>query len=60
MKSPEMMQLNPWGGYAKIKDHLKVAHKISKADMAKYMSLCASISVQKAYDHLEDEIRFIS
>ena len=40
MKSPEMMQLNPWGGYAKIKDHLKVAHKISKADMAKYMSLC--------------------
>ena len=59
MKSPEMKKLNPWGGYDKIKAHLKKAHNISKADMAKYMSLCGQITVQKAYDHMEDEIRYI-
>ena len=60
MESLEMKRLNPWGGYAKIKNHLSTAHKISRADMAKYMPLCQLISTKKAYDHLEDEMRYNS
>ena len=58
MNSDKMHKLNPLGGYARIKKHLHVAHKIATKDAAKFNALINSITDQMLYDHLRDEIRF--
>ena len=57
MKCPEMKKLNPFGGYALLKNHLHVAHRIAISDFAKYKPLCNAITDRKIYDHLNAEIR---
>ena len=57
MESEEMKKLNTIGGYARIKDHLKHAHKISKSSLGKYNVLLRLLTDQKYYDHMADEIR---
>ena len=54
-----MLKLNPLGGYAKIKNHLKVAHRIVDKHLGKYNVLCKSITDRMIYDHLVADIRLV-
>ena len=57
MNSVELLELNPLGGYTKIKNHLRVAHKIPPKDQAKIIALVQAISKKRLYDQLCDEMR---
>ena len=59
MDSDEMRQLNPLGGYFKIKNHLQSVHQISEMNLGKYNVLCKKISERMLYDHLASDIRYI-
>ena len=57
MKSPAMLQLNPLGGFVKIKNHLKKAHNIREKDMGKYSTLTDIVTNQKIYHYLREDVR---
>ena len=57
MDSPEMVKLNPLGGYAQLKLHLDNAHDIPSKDLAMYNVLCNAITDKLYYHRMEEQMR---
>ena len=59
MDSPAMLHLNPTGGFALLKYHMRVAHNVDMTRMPAFTALIRSISERTLYDHLQDEVRWL-